>query len=46
MNPPTNRLKTANAENFQRSAMPPVGMVAAVSMKTIWKRKYAKTGAA
>ena len=24
---------------FQRSAMPPVGMVAVVSMNTIWKRK-------
>ena len=30
--------KTQNAENFQRSAMAPVGMVAAVSMNTIWNR--------
>ena len=31
------------AENFQRSAMAPVGIVAAVSMKTIWNRNSAKT---
>ena len=30
--------KTMNALNFQRSAMAPVGIVAAVSMNTIWKR--------
>ncbi len=28
-----------NPENFKRSAMEPVGMVAAVSIKTIWNRK-------
>ncbi len=31
------------AENLKRSAIAPVGMVAAVSMKTVWKRKMAKT---
>ena len=45
MTAPTNTLNTANAENFQRSANAPVGIVAAVSMKTIWNRKYANTGA-
>ena len=35
--------KGMNAENFQRSAMPPVTIVAAVSMKTSWKRKNANT---
>src|SRR2546425_8574797 len=35
--------KTTNDENFHRSAMAPVGIVAAVSMNTIWKRKSAKT---
>ena len=30
------------AENFQRSAAPPVGIVAVVSMNTIWNRKSAK----
>jgi len=39
MNTPNGR----NAENFQRSAMPPVTMVAAVSMKTSWNRKNAIT---
>jgi len=42
---PTKTLNTTNAENFHRSANAPVGIVAAVSMKTIWNRKYAKTGA-
>ncbi len=32
-----------NDENFQRSAIEPVGMVAAVSMNTIWKRNIATT---
>ena len=32
-----------NAENFHRSAIAPVGIVAAVSMKTIWNRKIVKT---
>ncbi len=32
-----------NAENFQRSAMAPVGIVAAVSMKTIWNRNSVRT---
>ncbi len=32
-----------NEKNFQRSAIAPVGMVAAVSMKTIWKRNSANT---
>ena len=32
-----------NAENFQRSAMAPVGIVAAVSMNTIWNRKMVST---
>ena len=32
-----------NEDHFQRSAMAPVGIVAAVSMKTIWKRNSAKT---
>src|SRR3989449_8099231 len=45
MNAPTKTLNTANAENFHRSARAPVGIVAAVSMKTIWNRKYANTGA-
>ena len=31
-----------NAENLQRSAAPPVGMVAVVSMNTIWNRNSAK----
>lgn len=31
------------AANLTRSAMAPVGMVTAVSMKTIWKRKSVKT---
>ncbi len=35
--------KGMNAENFQRSAMPPVTMVAAVSMNTSWNRKKAIT---
>ena len=39
------KLKITNDVNFQRSAMAPVGMVAAVSMKTIWNRKRAATGA-
>ena len=29
------------AESFHRSAIEPVGIVSAVSMKTIWKRKIA-----
>src|SRR5438552_3298667 len=45
MTAPTKTLNTANAENFHRSASAPVGIVAAVSMKTIWNRKYANTGA-
>src|SRR5207249_8822935 len=45
MTAPTKTLNTANAENFHRSARAPVGIVAAVSMKTIWNRKYANTGA-
>ena len=32
-----------NAENFQRSAMAPVGIVAAVSMNTIWNRNIVRT---
>ena len=32
-----------NAENFQRSAIEPVTIVAAVSMNTSWKRKNANT---
>ncbi len=32
-----------NADHFQRSAMAPVGMVAVVSMKTIWKRNITAT---
>ena len=35
--------KTMNAENFQRSAIAPVGIVPAVSMNTIWKRNSANT---
>ena len=35
--------KTMNAENFHRSAIAPVGIVPAVSMNTIWKRKSANT---
>jgi hypothetical protein len=45
MTAPTKTLNTTNAENFHRSASAPVGIVAAVSMKTIWNRKYANTGA-
>jgi len=45
MTAPTNTLNTANATNLHRSASAPVGIVAAVSMNTIWNRKYAKTGA-
>ena len=32
-----------NAVQFQRSAMAPVGMVAVVSMKTIWNRNSTAT---
>ena len=35
--------KTMNAENFQRSAIAPVGIVPAVSMNTIWNRNSANT---
>ena len=35
--------KTTNEENFQRSAIAPVGIVAAVSMNTIWNRNNAYT---
>ena len=35
--------ETRNAANFQRSAAEPVTMVAAVSMKTIWKRNTTMT---
>jgi hypothetical protein len=31
--------KQRNDDHFQRSAMAPVGIVTAVSMKTIWNRK-------
>jgi hypothetical protein len=34
-----NTPKIQNAENFHRSANAPVGIVAAVSMNTTWKRK-------
>src|SRR6267142_1571391 len=34
---------TTKDENFQRSAIAPVGIVAAVSMNTIWKRNRVKT---
>ena len=37
------KAKITNAENFQRSAIAPVGMVAAVSMKTIWNRNSVNT---
>jgi hypothetical protein len=37
------KLKITNDENFQRSAAAPVGMVAVVSMNTIWKRKVEAT---
>ena len=37
------KAKITNEENFQRSAIAPVGIVAAVSMKTIWKRNNANT---
>ena len=33
------KLKMTKEVNFQRSAIAPVGMVAVVSMNTIWKRK-------
>ena len=33
--------KITKDENFQRSAQAPVGMVAVVSMNTIWKRNIA-----
>ena len=39
------KLKSTNEVNFQRSAIAPVGMVAAVSMNTIWNRNSAATGA-
>ena len=35
--------KATKAVNFQRSAMAPVGMVAAVSMNTIWNRNSVAT---
>ena len=38
----TQRPMRTNPVNFSRSAMAPVGIVAAVSMKTIWKRKKAR----
>src|SRR5437899_108481 len=46
MTAPTKTLNTANATNRHRSAIAPVGIVAAVSMNTIWNRKYGNTGAA
>ena len=39
------RLSSTNEVKLQRSAIAPVGMVAAVSMKTIWNRNSAATGA-
>ncbi len=37
------KLKITKDENFQRSAAAPVGIVAAVSMNTIWNRKVVAT---
>src|SRR5882672_2606073 len=37
------KLKRTNDENFQRSAPAPVGIVAAVSMNTSWKRNRVAT---
>ena len=42
---PTKKPNTTKDVNFHRSAMAPVGIVAVVSMNTIWNRKMAKTGA-
>ncbi len=43
MNMLIQRLIRTKPLNFRRSAIEPVGMVAAVSMKTIWKRKKEST---
>ncbi len=43
MNMLTHRPITTKPMNFKRSAIEPVGMVAAVSMKTIWNRKKASS---
>ncbi len=43
MNIDMKKLKMTNDENFQRSAIAPVGIVAVVSMNTIWNRNSAKT---
>ena len=43
MNIDMKKPKMTNDENFQRSAIAPVGIVAAVSMNTIWNRNSAKT---
>ena len=37
------KLKITNEVNFQRSAIAPVGMVAAASMNTSWKRNKVKS---
>ena len=42
---PTSKPYTTNAEYFHRSAIAPVGIVAVVSMNTIWKRNSAKMAA-
>ncbi len=39
----TTNEKITNELNFQRSAAAPVGIVAVVSMNTIWKRNMAAT---
>ena len=38
-----NSAKMQNDAHFQRSAIAPVGIVTAVSMNTIWKRKSVNT---
>ena len=43
MNIDMKNAKTMKRRDFQRSAIAPVGMVAAVSMNTIWNRNSANT---
>jgi hypothetical protein len=40
----TTKLNSTNDWNFQRSASAPVGIVAVVSMNTIWNRNRAAIG--
>ncbi len=40
-----NRANNTNGKNRQRSAIAPVGMVAAVSMYIMWNRNKASSGA-